>query len=75
MIEARFRFDTQSIEYLTLYDGFPASDPKCVAPEFSVERVLESVECKDEAGVPFTQQILSKLIIRGENDEALKTAE
>ena len=74
-MEARHRYDKDGIEYLALYDGFPESDPGCVAPEFSVERILRAIECEDEAGVKFTEEVLDKLIIRNENDEALKTAE
>ena len=75
IVEARHQFDRDAIEYLALYAGFPISDPRCVAPEFSVERNLEKVKAKDKAGVPFEYPILTGLIIRNENNEALKIAE
>ena len=71
-MEARNRFDKDSIEYLALYDGFPASDSGCVAPEFSVERISENIA---EEGRQHVKLKLVKLIIRNENNEALKTAE
>lgn len=69
-MEARIRYDSNSIEYLALYDGFPKSDIGCVACEFSVERILENIAENGEEHVR-----LMKLILKDENDEAIKTAE
>lgn len=49
------------------------SAPECMAPEFSVERITE--EIKDIVDGKVMGARLSKLIIRNENNEALKTAE
>ena len=68
ILEARFRYDYDAIEYLALYTGFPESDPECVAPEFSVERITKEFGEGDEKHME-----LVRLIIRDENDAALKT--
>lgn len=70
ILEAMPRFECDGVLYLALYAGFPASDPASVAPEFSVERVLEEVVEDGEKCIR-----LAKLIIKDENDEAIKTAE
>ena len=70
ILEARFQYDKGGIEYLALYDGFPASDPGCVAREFSVERVLEKFMEEEKHCVR-----LLKLIIRNENNDIIKTTE
>ncbi len=66
IVEARHRYDKDGIDYVALHDRFPESEDGCVATEFQIERVSEEIEGR---------VVLMRLIIRNENDEALKTAE